>query len=363
MHISLYGNSIVTKVLALGLSQTNHEIDWICPKYNSISRPIALSQSSIKLLHKLNIWHMFDPNSIQAIDAMNIGTTNIDLNIDAYKNLESELAYIIQTHDLDNILMSALNFTSRIKKIHADNISNYFDGYTNTLTIENHEKIKTDLLIVTQGNAINYFKDIKIIEKDYQHIAITTILQADIPHNGQSYQWFYDKDIIALLPMPSNQFCLIWSSHKSHEILMQDIIQVLNHNIQDIKKLQISSCVQEIKTFPLGLKYINKFFEQRTLLIGDAAHRIHPLAGQGLNIGLRDVDVLLTTLDNSCNTAQLNNRLRRFSAQRSIDIFKLAFITNSLYEINNFSSSLLKIAFKAANALPILQKIMIKQAN
>ncbi|MEN9946952.1 MAG: hypothetical protein RLZZ293_1338 [Pseudomonadota bacterium] len=392
MHIAVYGNSIVAKTLLLGLLQnTKHEITWIANAYSPVNRPIALSKSSVELLTKLNLWNLLPENHVQEVLSMNLGnSTNIDLELNAYNALQNELAYIISTKDLDNILDIALSFMPLLKKIEGkiakvDYIDNFdgkpkqhitYESYINASSLHSLNMISVDNLICTQidANAFNHSINPNYIESLYNHYAITSVLQSNNPHYGNAYQFFDKGNILALLPMPkyaddnSNQYALIWSVHNPDD-KTSDLLSSLHANCDLLAKLGISKILDydnsAYKKVQLQLKLAKKIIHNHIVLMGDAAHRVHPLAGQGLNLGLRDVADLLNTLDNNCNIVQLKSRLQKYEARRLIDMYKIAGVTHAIYNINNSSLGkwLISFSLKAINKIPLFQKIMAKFAN
>ncbi len=390
MHIAVYGNSIAAKTLLLGLMQTTkHDITWIANSHTPVDRPIAISKSTITLLEKLNLWHIIPHNYLQKVNSINLGqNSEINLELSAYSVLINELAYIISSKDLDNILNSALSFMPRLHKINA-NINKIecidnFDGkpkniifYNEFLNQQNINKLSVDLIVCTQidGNYFNNSLNPNYLEYKYTHYAITSILSAKIPHFNKAYQWFNNKNILALLPMPlqnnskyQHQYALIWSVNNLED-KKENLLEALHKNCQYLEKLGIDEIVEydnaQYKQIQLQLKLAQKLIHNNIVLIGDAAHRVHPLAGQGLNLGLRDVDELLNRLDNSCSTIQIKSRLIKYQSRRLIDMYKIATITHSIYHINNLSlgENIIRFSLKALSKSSFLQKLMTKIAN
>ncbi len=378
MDLAIYGNSILSKILLLGLANTEHNIIWLCPNYKSVNRPIAISNKNSEFLQAINqftknknyinIWQMINPDNIQKVFDMNIYCGNnykAGLQLKAYPNFKNQLSFIINSADLDASLDTALNFSTHIRKIQCQNLSYEYCIKTkiNKLIINSNYDIDADLLILTQSlqQDLN-FSSMQTIEKNYSHKAITAILQSKEPHYGVAYQWFYNKDVVALLPMVNNQFCLVWSTHNSENIA-KDVINNLNNLVPATLNFGLTMFDEnKAEIFDLKLKYSNKMHENSTVIIGDAAHKIHPLAGQGLNLGIRDAIELLSTIQD-ISKSNLHIKLKQFSARRWFDIFKYSSITDGLYNINNTAPNLINFGFNVLNYIEPLKKIIVKTAN
>jgi len=194
---------------------------------------------------------------------------------------------------------------------------------------------------------------IAVHEHSYDQIAVVANFSCAYPHLQTAYQWFLPGgDILAMLPLPTQQVSMVWSTSPEHaaELLKLDQAQWLDQfaaiaNGAILKQLGELTLNSSPAAFPLRKIRAKRFIGPETLpkvvLIGDAAHVMHPLAGQGLNLGLRDVAVLLNILGKRESFRSPSDLvlLRRYERQRQGDTSALLWVTDKLKKLFSASSS------------------------
>lgn len=160
--------------------------------------------------------------------------------------------------------------------------------------------IETKLVVAADGanSQVRTLANIGITGWDYQQSAMLVNVETDKPQQDITWQQFYSTGPLAMLPMPGNNASLVWY-HSKEEIgrlsrlsnvqLQQEIIDVFPKRLGNVKVLNKAS-------FPLTRRHANQYQNNRVLLLGDAAHTINPLAGQGVNLGFKDVKALQTVI-------------------------------------------------------------------
>jgi len=189
-------------------------------------------------------------------------------------------------------------------------------------------------------------------------------------HRGIAYQWFTEDGILALLPLPGRRISIVWSVAPeksaellalSHEELAARVAQAAQHTLGELKLITPPAA------FALRVLNLAHLVRQRIALIGDAAHNVHPLAGQGVNLGLRDARELSRTLLQrgalDCGDMRL---LQRYERARRDDILSMQLTTDALKHLfvnhNPLLRLLRNVGMAATNAATPLKKLLARHA-
>jgi len=159
-----------------------------------------------------------------------------------------------------------------------------------------------------------------------------------LPHGETAYQWFSHGEIIALLPLPDQHVSLVWSAESAHAqaLLALEPAQLAAQVEQAVgSKLGELECVTPARGFALVRQEVDRLIAPRIALVGDAAHTIHPLAGQGMNLGMRDVASLVDVVAQREPFRDPGDLilLRRYERSRRADIQKLVIATDGLHRL------------------------------
>ena len=150
---------------------------------------------------------------------------------------------------------------------------------------------------------------------DYRQLGVVANFSCERPHRGVAFQWFQRDGVLALLPLAGNRVSMVWSIVKeSGERLLALAADDLAKEVETASHGAMGALhvVTPPVAFPLRLQRVAQFVKPRVALVGDAAHNVHPLAGQGVNLGFRDARVLAATLDSR------EVRLRRLRAAAAL---------------------------------------------
>ncbi len=308
--ICIIGGNLTGLVTAIALSKLNCQIDLITgkanPNYQS-NRTIAVSENNFDFLNKLNIkkslikemW----PCSIMKLytEIKNENFSKVfELNND---NKQKKVSYMIENSKIMKLMTSKIRQIKSISIKSNEKISEIFtSGLLKSVKINNN-KFKYNLIIVCTGNNSSLVKNLfsnQIIENSYKEISITTILNHSSLKNNTVRQIFLDNGILALLPISKTKTSIVWSikenmKEKNNFLLKKKIKFYAKNYLKDIK------FATNIEYKDLKFFIRNKYFQDRTLLFGDALHVIHPFAGQGFNMTLRDLASLGKILNKKIN--------------------------------------------------------------
>jgi ubiquinone biosynthesis UbiH/UbiF/VisC/COQ6 family hydroxylase len=369
VDVAVIGGGIAGKACALGLAQLGLQTIEIAPDLGEVvsnpegsqwgQRIYAFSPSSKKLLAHLQIWDALDHTRLQAVRDMRIygdrGEKNDQLHLSAFEAGIPQLAWIGESNLIEHMLDQAARFQNKLERLTdlVKNIDTDHEGVT--LHLKQGGPIRAQLVIAADGANSPIRSEIGITasEESYSQNAVVANWICTYPHLETAFQWFLPGgDIVAMLPLPNNQVSMVWSTSPENaaELLKLDQSQ-WTLKFSTIENGAIGKQLGELAlnstpaAFPLrkirASRFIGPESAPKIALIGDAAHVMHPLAGQGLNLGLRDVAVLLNILGKreAFRSPSDPVLLRRYERQRQGDASALLWVTDKLKKLFSASSN------------------------
>jgi len=396
--ICIIGNGAIGKAAALGFAQTGASVTLIsaqpapdattksrfskdASQQNSWdTRVYALNHLARALLNRLKVWDALDAPRIAPIEEMMVKSDDAKypskLSFDAYSARETALAWIVEDSNLTQALDAALNFAPNIQRVHATAQSTLADDAGITIQIGNGGQIRAALLVGADG-AQSWVRSQAAIDLDYrpygQH-ALVANFSTTLPHHGVAYQWFIaGQGIVALLPLPGNRVSLVWSAPDSlaDQLASEsatDLAARLNVLSEAILGELAALAPGPVKAIPLSMIRPHAITAPRTALVGDAAHVIHPLAGQGMNLGFGDVDALLRIVTGrhahqDCGDARI---LSGYARERKEKILLAHLATDGLQRLFAADIEPLRIArnigLNLVNRVPVIKRLLIGHA-
>ena len=369
VDVVVVGGGITGKACALGLAQLGLQTLEIAPDLGENvpspqgsqwgQRIYAFSPSTQKLLAYLHIWDAIDHSRLQAVRDMRIygdrGEKNDQLHLSAFEAGTPQLAWIGESNLIEHTIDQASRFQNKLERINDVVEKIQVDADGSTLILKNGGGIRAQLVIAADGanSPIRNELGISASEESYKQSAVVANWFCDYPHLETAFQWFLPGgDIVAMLPLPGKQVSMVWSTSPEHAA---DLLKLDQAQWQDqfssiangaiAKQLGLLTLNSVPAAFPLrrirAKRFIGPDASPKVVLIGDAAHVMHPLAGQGLNLGLRDVAVLLHILGKRESFRSLGDLvlLRRYERQRQGDTSALLWVTDRLKKLFSASSS------------------------
>ncbi len=243
-------------------------------------------------------------------------------------------------------------------------------------------QLTASLLVAADGthSKIRELSGINITRSDYKQSAIVSNVSTEKPHNGEAFERFTDNGPIALLPMSDNRCSLVWTHNTSEGTESLDAVMAMNDEgfLNELGKefgyrLGRFTKVGKRSTFPLSLVTADKNIANRTVIIGNASHTLHPVAGQGLNLALRDVAVLSDLVADLMGPNQTNSTivdieslLKAYEETRKGDLKGTIQYTDSLVRLFSNDNTLLGHAraggLLAVDRLPPLRKWLTRKS-
>ena len=315
--VCIIGGGLTGLVTAITLSRLNLEIDLVTSdnineKVQS-TRTIALSQNNYDFLKKLKINNLLEKN-FWPCDNMKLYAGNENekfdeiFEINRNKKEQKQIFYMVKNLTL---IKSFINNIKKNKSINYQTQKKIYSignsGLLKSVKLKGKNNSKYNLIIVCTGNIShlikNVFKD-QFLNQPYNEFAITTIVKHSSLKNNTARQIFLNNEILALLPISKTKTSVVWSIKKnkmnkhenSNDMFFKKKIKFYTKDF--LKKVQFISNM-EFKDLNLFIR--KKYFHDRVLLFGDTLHQVHPLAGQGFNMVLRDLSSLKKILKNKIN--------------------------------------------------------------
>ncbi|MEM7402176.1 MAG: 2-octaprenyl-6-methoxyphenyl hydroxylase [Pseudomonadota bacterium] len=384
--IAVVGSGLVGSSLAIALSSLSSDyriaiidsqpLEAINLKADHLDgRSIALALSSKKMLSALGIWKTLhaDATAIKNIhisDQGRFGVTRLDS-----KRYEVEsFGYLVPADHLIHALndqVDNLENVTRLQPFKVSDIQNQPDRIV--LKQENGESIQAKLLLAADGanSSIRNALNIEVEEKQYHQSAVVGSVECEGEHNNTAYERFTGDGPLALLPK-KDQFCgFIWMNptevaennlHLSDSDFMNKLQKAFGYRLGHFKN------VSKRFSYPLTLVMSKQRVQQNVVLIGNAAQTLHPIAGQGFNLALRDIaelTELLSEVEINSEDGDLDSKLAEYASKRQPDIEKTIRFTDRLNFLFNADYPVLAqsrgLGLAMLGAIPILEERIVKQ--
>jgi 2-octaprenyl-6-methoxyphenol hydroxylase len=348
----IVGGGMVGASLALALKNSGLRIAVIeaianralqQPSYND--RGIALAYGSQRIFQSMGIWPQLAQHStaishIHVSDRGHFGVTRLS----AEDEHVPALGQVITARAMGRVLNSALAKQDNLSLVCPASVKGLQQHeHSVAVELDTHQTLTTKLLVAADGghSTIRQLLKLGASEHDYQQTAITANISTERPHNGKAFERFTDTGPIALLPMSDNRCSLVWIVTTGDEVALLNATEhdFLNQ-LQDRFGYRLGKFLRvgQRHHYPLKLIQTDQSVQQRIVLIGNAAHSLHPIAGQGFNLGLRDVAALADVLANTnkdCGDARVLHDYQQWRLDDQDSVIKATSNLVNLFSNNN----------------------------
>ena len=386
--ILIVGGGLNGPALALALAQTGHSvtvIDALAEKVRKNAafdgRSYALALASQRLLDAIGIWervaeHAQPMLEIKVTDGhAGAGPSPFFMHFDHAEIEEGPMGYMVEDRHLRRAFLDAMAEEKAITELSGKTVvAQESNANGVTLALDDGSTLTGDLLVGCDGRRSGTAAraGIKRTGWDYGQTALVCAIEHALPHHGIAHQFFMPPGPLAILPLTGNRSSIVWSertemAERINAMSEDDYLQVLRPRFGDF--------LGEIKlagdrfTYPLNLTIANSFIADRLALVGDAAHGMHPIAGQGLNAGLRDVGALaevLTLAGRRGEDIGSITVLERYQEWRRFDTASLAMATDMFNKLFSNDNPLLRmgrdIGMGIVGSLPGLRRGFVREA-
>ena len=381
--IAVVGAGVAGLATAVGAAQLGLRTILIGPRA-AVHRPdatapfdtriYAIAPASVALLEQLKVWPAVDPGRVQPVAKMRVfGDAGRELSFDAYQASLPRLATIVEESELLRALGAAAGFASGLERVEAAFDAMQGKDEAARLLLADGRAVEARLVVAADGahSAVRAAAGINAQELSYEQTAVVANFACERPHRGVAYQWFDPAEgVIALLPLPGNHVSLVWSAPRLlSAALVEDAVnlpfRLAGRAGPYLGALERAGPAQ---SFPLRRVTVDRLIGARLALIGDAAHVVHPLAGQGLNLGLADVSDVLRVLGSRETWREPGDAvlLRRYERSRAEPVGLMRLTTHALARLfardDALSRDIRNLGLAAVNALPPLKNALIRHA-
>ncbi len=379
--VIIAGAGLVGASFALALKNSGLRLALVAtkvPAWDDLTgwdnRIYALSPGTAAFLDGCGVWQLLDSARVTPITEMQVygddGASRLEFS--AYDFGLPELAFTAENRLLQHAMWQQLEAQQNLTLIcpgeceaiawAAEHIS---------LRLKDSTHLEAKLLVGADGGDSRVREQAGIDAKQhpYQQLAVVANFEAEKPHRNIAYQWFRQESVLAYLPLPDKCVSIVWSTGEDHaqsllaleqEQFCSEVVQAGSHVLGDMRMITLCAA------FPLKLLRVERLVSPRIALIGDAAHVVHPLAGQGVNLGFQDARVLAETLLNrgvqtDCGDYRL---LRRYERARKEDILAMQLTTHGLQRLfsNPWLSGLRNFGLRLTNSLPQIKGFLVQRA-
>jgi 2-octaprenyl-6-methoxyphenol hydroxylase len=389
VDVAIAGGGFAGRALALALARLAPQgfrialVDTEPPHAAGAADPraLALTAATRNLLSALDLWPELAPDA-QPIEAIEITDSPLNaalrphfLGFDTELKHDGAKAHIVEHGALTRVLAGAVTRNGAIELLAPDSVTDHAaDAFGVTAKLGSGKSIEAALLVAADGkrSRLRERAGIKCIGWSYPQIGIVTTVAHARPHHGKAVQHFLPSGPFAMLPLTGNRCSIVWTEEKERgeAIMAMDEAGFLAELGKRFGfRLGEISLAGPRQSFPLDMQIARAFVADRLALIGDAAHVVHPLAGQGLNIGMRDVAALAETLVDATRLGlDIGSQatLERYSRWRRFDSAFSAAVIDGLNRLFSNDSaplrSLRDLGLGLVDRAPPLKRFLVNEA-
>ena len=311
LDIVVVGGGMVGAAAALALSRAGFKTALVearapqpwQPQHEMDLRVVGLAPSSIQLLDDMDVWTSIREARSSAYSHMHVwdAESGASISFDAASEDRQQLGYIVENNLVQWTLWQALE-AAGVQRLCPSQVL-AFEAREDRIQLEldDGQSLNAGLLVAADGAAspLRQLAGIGTRGRDYEQSAVVAHLQTERPHENTAWQRFLPAGPLALLPLADGRSSLVWSmpEDEARRVLALDDQAFLGElGIASDFRLGRILATSARAAFPLKLQLAQRYQAERFVLLGDAAHAVHPLAGQGVNLGLRDVTEMRDTL-------------------------------------------------------------------
>jgi len=340
------------------------------------ARVYALSPGNVEFLRRLKVWQSIAPERLTPVYGMRVSADNGRslLEFDAYRCGVEALAWIVEDSLLQDALWNSVRARDGIELIVPADCEELELGADHaTIRLGGGRAVRARLVVGADGaqSFVRGRAGLGVAERSYGQTAVVANFACERPHANVAYQWFQGGPVLALLPLPGSHVSMVWSVPDAEagrllaldgEALCREVGRACGGMLGEL------TMVTPPRGFALKRLKAGRPVAPRVALIGDAAHVVHPLAGQGANLGFQDARVLAEVLAAREPVRDPGDfrLLRRYVRARAESLFAMDATVDGLFRLfaaEGRTASLLRNAgLNFTDRIPVLKNILMRQA-
>ena len=364
--VTIVGAGLVGMAAAVAFSQAGYDVALVDSQTPRVvtdtddwdQRIYAISPKNMQWLNQLGAWPLLDMQRIAEMQSMEIwgDASTQPLRLQAEDVSADCLGFILEERMLKDALLKCIEASNVRMVVGHHCVSVQASHQCAQLTLANQQVIDSTLLLAADGakSWVRQHLAIGVQHKDYEQTAVVANFVTECSHTNIARQWFTQDTagrsaVLAWLPLPDNKVSIVWSAPTEYaKSLLELSPDAFTHEVMQAGGAALGEMrlMGQPAGFRLALQHTSDSVASSVVLIGDAAHRVHPMAGQGVNLGFRDVIDLLNLLDGRHVYQAINDAglLKQYARIRKADLLNMVALTNGLYHLFESSSSVVKSA-------------------
>jgi 2-octaprenyl-6-methoxyphenol hydroxylase len=385
--ILIGGRSFVGSAMALALAKTfgsTFRVALVGPDLEGVARDdvraSALTAGSKAVFEALGLWTEIERHA-QAVSRIELTDSSLGDGVrpvlTRYDNVlegHEPASWIVPNRAIADVLSRALDSSAEVVRL-SGAISGWQAGSTGaTITLADGQTIEARLVIAADGrrSRLREAAGIGVVTFGGGQTGIVTRIAHELPHDGVAVQHFLPGGPFAILPLPGQRSCITWSEDagEAERILKLDDTAFLDEiDVRVAGRLGVLTLDGPRQSWPLSTQLARSYVASRLALIGDAAHGVHPIAGQGLNLGLKDVAALTEVLADAARVGLDPGdaaSLQRYERWRRFDAFASATAFEGLNRLFSNDVTLLRSAREVGlglvDRIPMLKRLLVREA-